>query len=104
MLGDVPSPELADEADRLVELLESHVGRRPAIAEDRLVQRLAAADAEPEAAGQQRRGCRGCLRDDRATLSPMTIAKPDFIEGIVRKAYATNPALIEKVRPAYSGK
>jgi hypothetical protein len=29
---------------------------------------------------------------------------PDFIEGIVRKAYATNPALIKKVRAAYSGK
>jgi hypothetical protein len=27
-----------------------------------------------------------------------------LIEGIVRKAYATNPALIEKVRAAYSGK
>ena len=29
---------------------------------------------------------------------------PDFVEGIVRKAFAADPALIEKVRNAYSGK
>jgi tripartite-type tricarboxylate transporter receptor subunit TctC len=28
----------------------------------------------------------------------------EFVEGIVRKAFAANPALIEKVRAAYSGK
>jgi hypothetical protein len=29
---------------------------------------------------------------------------PEFIEGIIRNAFAANPALIEKVRAAYSGK
>jgi tripartite-type tricarboxylate transporter receptor subunit TctC len=29
---------------------------------------------------------------------------PDFVEGIIRKAFAADPTLIEKVRAAYSGK
>jgi len=29
---------------------------------------------------------------------------PEFIEGIIRNAFAANPTLIEKVRAAYSGK
>ena len=29
---------------------------------------------------------------------------PGFVEDIVKKAFAANPALIEKVRNAYSGK
>ena len=43
-------PEQADDLDRLLEHLEALVGQRPAVAEDVLVEVLAAADAEEEAA------------------------------------------------------
>ena len=43
-------PQRADDLDRLLEHLQPHVGLGPAVAEDVLVERLAAADAEAEAA------------------------------------------------------
>ena len=58
-------PERAHDLDRLLEHLEPHVGRRPGVAEDVLVERLAGADAEPEAAVEQDRRRRRGLRDDR---------------------------------------
>jgi len=60
----VALPELADDRDGLLEHLQAHVGLRPAIAEDVLVERLAAADAEPEPAGHERRRRRRGVRDD----------------------------------------
>ena len=43
-------PQRPHDLDGLLEHLQAHVGRRPAVAEDVLVERLAAADAEGEAA------------------------------------------------------
>jgi hypothetical protein len=58
------SPELADHANGLLEPFQPHRGRGPRIAEDVLVQILAAAHAEEEPSGHQcgRRG--SGLRDD----------------------------------------
>ena len=58
-------PEPAHDLDRLLEHLQPHVGLRPAVAEDVLVERLAAADAEREAALEQDGRRRGRLGDDR---------------------------------------
>ena len=46
-------PEQPDDLDRLLEHLQAHVGLGPAVAEDVLVERLAAADAEREATVEQ---------------------------------------------------
>jgi predicted kinase len=62
-------PERADHLHRLLEHLEAFVGLRPAVAEDVLVERLAAAQAERDAPFQQHRGVAaawatiaGCMR------------------------------------------
>jgi hypothetical protein len=49
----IAAPESAHDLDRLLELLQPYVGLWPAVAEDVLVERLAAADAEGEAAVEQ---------------------------------------------------
>lgn len=58
-------PERPDDLDGLLEHGQADVGRRPAVAQDMFVERLAGADAEEEPAiGEQRR--RGCsLSQDR---------------------------------------
>ena len=62
----VALPELAHDLDRLLEHRDALVGRGPADAGDVLVQVLAGADAEEEAAGpHHRRARRRGLRDDR---------------------------------------
>src|SRR4029079_15016842 len=58
-------PELADDFDRLLEHLLSYCGLRPAIAEDVLVERLAAANSEREPARHHRSHSSGGLGDDR---------------------------------------
>src|SRR5215211_1312438 len=58
-------PQQPDHLDRLLEHLLADVGLGPAVAEDVLVQVLAAAHAEEEAAGEHGRGGRGGLGDDR---------------------------------------
>jgi len=57
-------PQQADHLDSLLEHLQAHVGLGPAVAQDVLVERLAAADAEPEAPLVHDRASRGGLRDD----------------------------------------
>ena len=58
--GRIAAPESANDLDRLLEHLQPHVGLWPAVAEDVLVERLAAADAEGEVAVEQDlRGGRG---------------------------------------------
>jgi len=71
---------------------------------------VAPPDLPPERLALLRKGFEAAVKDP-ALISDATskgfvveFIAPDFIEGIVRKAYATNPALIEKVRAAYSGK
>src|SRR5205814_9291930 len=54
-------PQQADHLHGLLEHLQPYVGLGPHGAEDVLVERLAATDAEGEAAGQERRRCRGGL-------------------------------------------
>ena len=56
-------PQRAHDLDRLLEHLQAHVGLGPVVAEDVLVERLAAADAEVEAPPVQDRAGRGGLRD-----------------------------------------
>ena len=58
-------PELADHLDRLLEALLALDHPGPAVAEDVLVEVLAAADAEREAARQEAGGGGGGLGDDR---------------------------------------
>ena len=58
-------PQLAHERDRLLEHVEAKVGWRPTVTQHVLVQVLAGADAQEEAAGQHRCGCGGGLRHDR---------------------------------------
>src|SRR3954454_113547 len=58
-------PEQSDDLDGLLEHLEAHVGLRPAVAEDVLVQRLAAADAELEATLVHHAAAGRRLRDHR---------------------------------------
>ena len=71
---------------------------------------VAPPDLPPERLALLRKGFEAAVKDP-ALIADATgkgfvveFIAPDFIEGIVRKAYATNPALIEKVRAAYSGK
>jgi tripartite-type tricarboxylate transporter receptor subunit TctC len=67
-------------------------------------------DLPPERLALLRKGFEAAVKDPAliadATSKGFVVEfiAPDFIEGIVRKAYATNPALVEKVRAAYSGK
>jgi len=65
-VGDVVAgPELPDHLDGLLEHLKAHVGRRPRIAEDVLVEGLPATDPETERAAAHEHGAgRGGLRDD----------------------------------------
>ena len=58
-------PQQPDHLDRLLEHLQPNVGLGPAVAEDVLVERLPAADAELEAALVQHAAGRRRLRDDR---------------------------------------
>src|SRR5439155_1649956 len=58
-------PELADHGDGFLEHVEALLRARPAVAEDVLVQVLAAADAEEETPGKQAGRRRGGVRDDR---------------------------------------
>jgi hypothetical protein len=58
-------PQRADDLDGLLEHLQAHVGLRPAVAEDVLVERLPAADAEVEAPFEQDGARGGGLGDDR---------------------------------------
>ncbi len=58
-------PERADDLHGLLEHLQALVGRGPVVAEDVLVERLAAAEPEREAPLQQHRAGRGGLCDDR---------------------------------------
>ena len=58
-------PECSDHLDGLLEHLQALVDRGPAVAEDVLVEGLAAPEAEGEAALQQDRRCGGRLSDDR---------------------------------------
>ena len=62
---DAALPEEPDHRDGLLQHLEPLVPRRPAVAEDVLVQVLAGADAEEEAARHHRRRGRRRLGDDR---------------------------------------
>jgi hypothetical protein len=67
-------------------------------------------DLPPERLALLRKGFEAAVKDPAliadATSKGFVVEfiAPDFIEGIVKKAYATNPTLIEKVRAAYSGK
>ena len=64
--GDEPArPQLPHHLDRLLEHLQPHVGARPGVAEDVLVERLAGADAEDEPPLVQHGAGRRGLRDDR---------------------------------------
>jgi len=71
---------------------------------------VAPPDLPPERLALLRKGFEAAVKDPAliadATSKGFVVEfiAPDFVEGIVRKAYATNPALIEKVRAAYSGK
>ncbi len=58
-------PQRADDLDGLLEHLQAHVGLGPAVAEDVLVERLAAAHAEVEAPVEQHGARGGGLGDDR---------------------------------------
>ena len=58
-------PQQAHDLDRLAQHLEPDVGLRPVRAEDVLVERLAAADAEVEAAAGHDGARGGRLSDDR---------------------------------------
>ena len=53
VVHDVAGPQPADDLDGLLEHLEALVGTGPAVAEDVLVERLAAPDAECEAPAEQ---------------------------------------------------
>jgi hypothetical protein len=65
VLDLLAGPQPADDLDRLLEHLQAHVGRRPGVAEDVLVQRLPRADAELEAPAEHHGRRRRRLRDDR---------------------------------------
>ena len=58
-------PQLSDHLDRLLEHLQAHIGVGPGVAEDVLVEGLAAAHSERELAVEQHRRGRGGLRDHR---------------------------------------
>lgn len=65
VVADAAPPQQPDHGDRLLEHLETRAARRPACADDVLVQILPGAEPEHEASRQQGRGRRGRLRDDR---------------------------------------
>ncbi|MBX9778622.1 MAG: hypothetical protein K2Y71_29985 [Xanthobacteraceae bacterium] len=64
----------------------------------------------PERLALLRRGFEAAVRDPALVADAnsknfvVEFIPAEFVEGIVRKAFAANPALIEKVRAAYSGK
>jgi hypothetical protein len=67
-------------------------------------------DLPPERLALLRKGFEAAVKDPAliadATQKGFVVEfiAADFIEGIVKNAFAANPALIEKVRAAYSGK
>jgi hypothetical protein len=71
---------------------------------------VAPPDLAPERLTLLRRGFEAAVKDPAliadATSKGFVVEfiAPEFIEGIVKKAFAANPTLIEKVRAAYSGK
>jgi tripartite-type tricarboxylate transporter receptor subunit TctC len=71
---------------------------------------VAPPDLPPERLALLRRGFEAALKDPallddaRQRGFVAEFISGDFVEGIVRKAFAADPALIEKVRAAYSGK
>jgi hypothetical protein len=71
---------------------------------------VAPPDLPPERLALLRKGFGAAVKDP-ALIADATskgfiveFITPEFIEGIIKKAFAANPALIEKVRAAYSGK
>ena len=71
---------------------------------------VAPPDLPPERLALLRKGFEAAVKDPALIADAnskgfvVEFISPEFVEGIVRKAFAANPALIEKVRAAYSGK
>jgi tripartite-type tricarboxylate transporter receptor subunit TctC len=71
---------------------------------------VAPPDLPPERLALLRKGFEAAVKDPELIADAtqrgyvVEFIAPEFIEGIVKKAFAANPALIEKVRAAYSGK
>ncbi len=69
MLHDLAAEELANDLDGLFEHLRAHRRLRPVLADDVLVERLARADAQVEAARIHRRERGGGLRQNRRMIA-----------------------------------
>ena len=71
---------------------------------------VAPPDLPPERLALLRRGFEAAVKDPAlvadATSKGFVVEfiSPEFIEGIIKKAFAADPTLIDKVRAAYSGK
>src|SRR5262245_66086915 len=71
---------------------------------------VAPPDLPPERLALLRKGFEAAVRDPALIADAnakgfvVEFISAEFVEGIVRKAFAADPALIEKVRAAYSGR
>ena len=91
MAGQAALPEQPDHLHRLGQALLADIGLRPVVAEDVLVQVLAAADAEEEPALEHGRGGGRRLGDDRG-MDPRRRAGDAGADLDARVAWATPPS------------